>query len=277
VGTSDTGRLAVRWVAVRAADLRGYRVYRASTADGSFALLSDTPQRDTTFRDPVPRQADHPYFYRVTAVDSAFNESAPSAALAVRPPDVIPPSAPRLVAARGIASGVRLEWLPNPEPDVVAYRVRYRLAGASAAWIEHPTPVAATATSDTLTGLEAARRYEVALVAVDDAGNRSVAARPLVATPLRSASAKAPELRRAAFDRAAQAVVVEWTPGDGPVLILRKDDDQAAFRPVGSAPAGVTRFADRLVRAGRTYQYQISVRDAQGNPLESRVRQVVIP
>jgi hypothetical protein len=137
--------------------------------------------------------------------------------------------------------------------------------------------VAATATSDTLTGLEAARRYEVALVAVDDAGNRSVPARSLVATTSRPANAKAPELRRAAFDRAAQAVVVEWTPGDGPVLILRKDDDQAAFRPVGSAPAGVTRFADRLVRAGRTYQYQISVRDAQGNPLESRVRQVVIP
>lgn len=277
-GAADTGRLSLRWSAVAAPDLRGYRVYRASTPDGSFGLLSATPQRDTTFRDPVPRQADHPYFYRVTAVDSAFNESAPSASLALRPPDVVPPSAPRIVAVRGTRGGLRVEWLPNPEPDVVSYRIRYRVAGARAgAWLEAPTPAPAAAQRDSLGGLEANRRYEVSLVAVDDAGNRSAPAKPVSGATPRSADARAPELRRVAYDRAARAVVVEWTPVTSAVLILRKEAADTAFRPVGSVQPGVTRFADRLVRAGRTYEYRVGVRDGQGNPLHSRVRQVVIP
>jgi fibronectin type 3 domain-containing protein len=272
VGTPDTGRLTLRWGRVAATDLRGYRVYRASTADGTFGLLSSSPQRDTVFVDPVPRRADHPFYYKVAAVDSSFNESAASAVVAVRPPDVTPPSAPLIQSVTAIEGGLVVRRLPNPEPDVVSYRLRYRVAGQGA-WLE------AGAAGDTLRGLQS-RRYEVAVVAIDDAGNRSVPSRVKTVTP--QGRVAAPDLRRVAFDRSNRAVVIEWRgAADAEVLVLRKEAG-GAFRPIGSAGAvipsaagardRVPRFVDRLVRRGRTYEYRISVRGS-----ESAVRSVTIP
>jgi fibronectin type 3 domain-containing protein len=269
VARADTGRFSLRWRRVDAADLRGYRVYRASTADGTFGMLSATPRRDPVFTDTIRRRADHPFYYRVTAVDSAFNESPPSAVLAVRPPDVTPPSAPRIASVRPLDRALAIVRLPNPEPDVVRYRLRYRAAGETA-WRE------ADAT-DTLRGLVAGRRHEVTLIAIDDAGNRSQPSPVVVGTPADRQAPDRPDVRRAQFEPRERGVVVEWrSNGATRVLVLRREQHQA-FRPVGESAGGVTRFVDRGVRAGRQYEYVVRARDGFGNESESRARRVEVP
>jgi hypothetical protein len=129
---ANTRRIALAWQPVATADLRGYRVYRASAATGTFGLLTATPSPAPGFTDSIPRGADHAFHYRVTAVDSAFNESAASPVLAARPPDTRPPSAPRIESVRPGEDCLVVRWLPNPERDVTAYRVRYRARGDSA-------------------------------------------------------------------------------------------------------------------------------------------------
>jgi fibronectin type 3 domain-containing protein len=277
-GRADTGRLALRWRAVAARDLRGYRVYRAATADGTFGLLTPQPRREPAFVDSIPRRADHPFYYRVTAVDSAFNESAPSAVLAVRPPDVTAPSAPRIATVRALDAALAVTWLPNPEPDVVAYRVRYR-GRDDAGWLEVPVATPAAVLSDTIPGLAPGRPYDVSLVAVDDAGNRSAPAPLVPGTPVRRRAPDSPDLRRAAYDGKSGGAVLEWArpaADVAAVVVLRRQGDQA-WRPIAELPGTATRFVDRLARHGQRYEYQVRVRDAFGNVAESRARRVVMP
>jgi fibronectin type 3 domain-containing protein len=275
--SADTGRLSLRWRPVAAPDLRGYRVYRASTADGTFGLLSPTPSRVAAFRDTIPRRADHAFYYRITAVDSAFNESAPSAVVAVRPPDVTPPSAPRIGQVRSGDGALVVTWLANPEPDVAVYRVRFRIKG-EVAWRDG-RPLPGTRLRDTIPGLAPGRLHEVTLVATDDAGNPSPPAPVVAGTPVRRRPPAQPDLRRVMFETHERGVVVAWTGAVDAVvelLVLRREAGQA-LRPVGAVRAGTTRFVDRTVRAGRRYEYVVQARDAFGNQADSRVREVSVP
>jgi fibronectin type 3 domain-containing protein len=271
VGLPDTGRIVLRWRPVAAADLRGYRIYRASDPGHASGLLTAELVGSPTFTDSIPRGADHPYYYRVTAVDSAFNESAPSPVLAIAPPDVTPPSAPRIATVTPGEDLLVVRWLPNPERDVVAYRLRYRARGDSV-WIERPDSLGPADHADSLRGIEPRRRYEIALVAVDDAGNRSEPSPAVTAEAYHRQPPRSAELRRARVDPAAAAVTLEWGdlgPGVARVEVLRRVPGGQAVR-LGTVGAAARTFLDRPVPGGSTLEYGIRVLDAYGNAAEPR-------
>ena len=68
------------------ADLAGYRVYRSETEGSRGQLLTPELLLTPTYRDATVRPGQH-YWYTVTAVDHAGNESAESAAVAVEIPE----------------------------------------------------------------------------------------------------------------------------------------------------------------------------------------------
>ena len=277
---ADTGRIALAWQPVAVADLRGYRVYRASSAAGTFGLLTATPILTPGYADSIPRGADHAFHYRVTAVDSAFNESGPSPVLAASPPDARPPSAPRIESVRPGEDCLVVRWLPNPERDVTTYRVRYRPRGDSA-WRDLPAPTPAPGTLDTIPGLEPRRLYEVTVVALDDAGNASPPARAVAGEPLHRRPPLALAVRRAAYDAAAGGVVVEWVPPGGGVervRLVRRDRETGDVETVGDAAPGDGRAVDRRVQPGRSYEYALRPADRFGNSAEpSSWKRVRIP
>jgi hypothetical protein len=255
-------------------------VYRASAATGTFGLLTATPSPAPGFTDSIPRGADHAFHYRVTAVDSAFNESAPSPVLSAHPPDARPPSAPRIESVRPGEDVLVVRWLPNPERDVTTYRVRYRVRGDSA-WRDRPAPTPAPGTLDTIPGLEPRRLYEVTVVALDDAGNASPPARAVAGEPLHRRPPAALAVRRAAYDAAAGGVVVEWSPPGGGVervRLIRRDRETGDLETVGDAAPGDGRAVDRRVQPGRSYEYALRPADRFGNSAEpSSWKRVRIP
>ncbi|HXV87166.1 MAG TPA: fibronectin type III domain-containing protein [Gemmatimonadales bacterium] len=286
-GTGAVGRLSLAWAAVPAADLRGYRVYRAFSRDGEFALLTETPTATPVFTDSVRVGADHPFYYRVTAVDSAYNESPPSGVMALRPPDLTPPSAPMITAVAPDEGSLVVSWAPNPEPDVTWYRVRHRVRGREA-WMDRPDSVPATVRTDTIPGLPPGELLEVSLVAVDDAGNRSAPARPMVGRPVTRQPPAVVGIRRAAVDRGRGVVVVEWDP-PGPdvarVVILRRYDRDSTWAEVAALPHSARRFEDALPRLGAErargqspvrVEYVLRALDRFGNAAESRPRRVTV-
>jgi hypothetical protein len=76
---AQPGFLEIRWSPSLESDLATYRVYRAA-ANGAPQLLADVPVGTTVYRDQSVVPAT-PYRYTVTAVDTAGNESLPSAPL----------------------------------------------------------------------------------------------------------------------------------------------------------------------------------------------------
>lgn len=83
--TAGSANLVVSlfWAANAESDLAGYNIYRriASDPPNHWSKLNAEPHALTTFRDERTLRGET-YFYRITAVDRAGNESAPSTAVA---------------------------------------------------------------------------------------------------------------------------------------------------------------------------------------------------
>lgn len=144
-----------------------YNVFRGSTKVGTTAT--------TTFTDGGVK-ASTTYTYTVTAVDAAGNTSAASSGLRVTtppPPDTKPPSAPKALKATVSAGKVVLQWTAATDNvGVVGYQV-FRgttLMGS---------PTALTFTDTTV---RKGTSYTFSVVAVDAAGNVSVASNKVTVT-----------------------------------------------------------------------------------------------
>lgn len=77
VALAETGRVRLVWRASEAEDVVGYIVYRRAGGDGGgFERVTDQPVENAEFTDTAIASG-RAYTYRVTAVDSAGNESGP--------------------------------------------------------------------------------------------------------------------------------------------------------------------------------------------------------
>lgn len=97
-----------------------YRMYRAATATGTYTLLGST--QEPSYRD-ASAAVGTTYYYRVTAVDAAGNESARSAALAGKRRDDTPPPLVTGLQVTPTDYGFELTWDQNPAPDLHRYSV----------------------------------------------------------------------------------------------------------------------------------------------------------
>jgi fibronectin type 3 domain-containing protein len=182
VAVPGDATVTLDWADNVEADLAGYRVYRRD-ADGSWPSSPLASQVASTYTDGALVNGVE-YAYRVTAVDTSGNESAPAsvaATPAVPPPDSTPPASPsRLVAVSGDAT-VTLDWADNVEPDLAGYRV-YR-QDADGSWPSSPLASPASSAFVDDTGLANGTAYTYRVSAVDVWGNESLPS-TLTATPL---------------------------------------------------------------------------------------------
>jgi hypothetical protein len=96
-GTSGDAAIDLTWSAVGADDLDGYNVYRATESIGDVSgtdPLNASPIADTTGYRDGDAENGATYYYVVTAVDTATNESGPSGEIQKTPFDD-PPDRPQ--------------------------------------------------------------------------------------------------------------------------------------------------------------------------------------
>ncbi|MHB8270289.1 fibronectin type III domain-containing protein [Bradyrhizobium sp.] len=112
-------QITIQWAPNREPDLAGYRVYRANDKDSSRDLrlmenVKDVAPGDVTYSDTVPGLI--PLYYRLTAFDSAGNESTATPPVSGMAFDLSPPKPPSLNTAEWVkvdVSGAIRTW---PEP-----------------------------------------------------------------------------------------------------------------------------------------------------------------
>ncbi len=174
--TGTSTEVTLSWSPVSAPDLDGYHVYRDTnpiTTPAPGLRLTSTPQDPTTFADANVTTGVR-YYYRVTAVDDAGNESALSNQADATPGDP-PPPVPTGLTATGTSTEVTLSWSPVSAPDLDGYHV-YRDINPFVT----PAPGLrlTSAPQDPVTFADAnvapGVRYYYRVTAVDDAGNESV-------------------------------------------------------------------------------------------------------
>ncbi|GHD60624.1 hypothetical protein GCM10010317_053240 [Streptomyces mirabilis] len=118
IATSVSRGLQLDWNGVTGAV--SYRVYRATSENGVYAQVGSTDKLsylDTSAVESVT------YYYRVTVLDAAGNESARSVAAAGEREDLTPPPAVTGLTVTPTEYGFELEWDKNPATDLGRYTV----------------------------------------------------------------------------------------------------------------------------------------------------------
>jgi hypothetical protein len=227
VQTDTLGRVTLTWRPNGESDLNGYFIYRAlqNNAD-NYAQLRLNPIKAATFRDTLLRNNRNPFYYRVTAVDKAGNESEP-ALLTLRLPDLQPPAAPFGQLATEAGDSVRVVWKASSSEDVKIYHVLRR---------NEADPKPSFQVVGRTAGLRFADRnvpagtYSYAVQAVDSTGNLSRLLPPQTVQVVGGQAFRAPNEVNVQVDERNKRVTVAWNQASQPtdfagyrVLARRRD------------------------------------------------------
>jgi fibronectin type 3 domain-containing protein len=259
----DRDDVRVSWnAATDDVGIAGYRVHRATTAGfaPTDANLIATP---TTLTHLDPDRPVGTSYYRVVAVDTAGNRSAPSNEVgATVLPDSTPPTPPTLAAPTVDVDDVRLEWTAaTDDVGVTGYRV-HRSTTADFT----PSDANLRATKATLTHLDSnvpAGTYHYKVVAVDAAGNRSAPSNEVGATILPDTTPPTDGEPRGCGALSGDAQTEVWPRDDRGVasIELRLDGERIGLV---QQPHWLFRWDTRR-KANGPHTLTTVVRDAAGN------------
>lgn len=261
----------LHWGDVKAQDLLGYRIYRTmSVNDPDWALLNNDPIAAVTYTDVLSKNLSrHPYYYRVTSVDTHYNESEPSDFSKIQLPDVTPPKAPSITGSSVREGQVALTWAQVDVYDLAGFNVYREVAGKRAkinkSVFVHPAFV------DSKPRVDVPVIYTV--VAVDKTGNESG---PSSTVNLSVRDHIKPQI--SSF----KASVVK---GEVHLKVISKDTDLAGFNvfrshnnrdflKISHARIKEQTFVDGRVKKGKRYFYKVVIWDVAANKTESTVREV---
>lgn len=125
--TSDTGKVILKWDAVKDADLWGYFIHRSlndeNNLDNEFIVVNTDPILTTEYTEFLPAKVKNKFVYKVVAVDSSYNRSKASELSIIQLPDVTPPLAPFIKNVHTDHQNIKLEWLKYHEEDLAGYHI----------------------------------------------------------------------------------------------------------------------------------------------------------
>jgi chitodextrinase len=160
------------WAANSEKDLMGYQIYMNDTGTGlvgPFHIINVTSNDETSYT--VENLAEETaYYFKLRAFDEVPNISQFSKVANATTPDTTPPTTPTgLRVINTTYDTITLTWEPNPEDDVIGYRLyRYNSKANNAEKIE-PSGGLIKETQFKDTGLDDNTVYYYRLLAKDDA------------------------------------------------------------------------------------------------------------
>jgi fibronectin type 3 domain-containing protein len=271
---SEPEGLQVAWGEV--AEATSYRVYRAASASGTYTRIGTTDQ--TSYLDSTALEGST-YYYRVTALDAAGNESAQSTAVVGRRRDVTPPSAVTGVKVTPTEYGFEVSWDANPTADLASYTVRrgelWGEEGDERVCSLYPGySVSADVTSYAYTALPDGEESCFIVDALDDAGNSSFAwtgeaqivtvteldMTPSVATPAGSPLSLTVEAAEGdEGNRLTWHGLDDTAPEQaGGYRVHRWNPETSSYEKITDLPSGAFEFFDTGVPRGTTSFYWVT-------------------
>jgi cellulose 1,4-beta-cellobiosidase len=174
--SASDASVALDWADNTEADLAGYDVLRATSADGTYSKL--TTVTTSSWNDASVTNGTT-YHYKVAAVDSYGYASEPSNPVSATPADNTPPAAPTGLAATAGNATVALDWTDSTEADLAGYRVfRSNVSGSGFSLVASPS--ASTFTDNSVSN---GSTYFYTVAAIDTAGNISAPSSQISAPP----------------------------------------------------------------------------------------------
>jgi len=257
-------------------DVAHYNVYRWTGVRKDSVRINTTPVKSPHFLDTTSVLGTQ-YYFAVTAVDRAGNESVHSTRIQVFPTDTIPPGKPRGLTAVVDKRTVLLNWSAPPDRDIRGYKVSRGFLGGEKQFnlIEKPEAILKFLDKGDKERLEPGRRYCYAVLAVDSVWLQGDTAMACAFIPDND-----PPLRPGAVlaeNEFGRAVKVKWN--SSPSLdvekyrVVRKEGGNTL--ELGLFPADNRDLRDTAVQKNKTYSYEITAIDTSRNVSQATLSQPV--
>lgn len=279
----DEGKINIKWNLNLELDLAGYNIFRAISINGDYTKLNkELINPDSPFYTDEDVESGKLYFYRVSAVDKAGNESKRSNAISGTARDTTPPQPPKNLQAEVKEHKVLLKWEAPPDKDLKGYYV-YRGTTEKDILSITPNPLP----KETLEyldegfrkgGLVPGESYILGVSAMDNSYNESKPA--LIKVEIPDDEPPSLPVSFSAHTTEDGKVRVSWqTSMSRDVKGYRIYRAEEGKEPVmiGEVGKDVFVFIDDKAERGKKYLYQMSAFDLRGNESEKTKPIEVIP
>lgn len=174
-GTIDTtGVVTLSWKKGLESDLKGYIVHFSNDKNLTYYSLTDYAVKDTFWRDTIPLNVlTEEIYYKILAIDHRSNASPFSNVLALKKPDLVPPSAPVFTESLNTENGLEIKWANSQSHDVTKNILKRRMANGGVYEVLYISQGGVKYGTYVDKDLEPNIKYEYVLEAHDDAGNIS--------------------------------------------------------------------------------------------------------
>jgi fibronectin type 3 domain-containing protein len=279
----DEGKINIKWNLNLELDLAGYNIFRAISINGDYTKLNkELINPDSPFYTDEDVESGKLYFYRVSAVDKAGNESKRSNSISGTARDTTPPQPPKNLQAEVKEHKVLLKWEAPPDKDLKGYYV-YRGTTEKDILSITPNPLP----KETLEyldegfrkgGLVPGESYILGVSAMDNSYNESKPA--LIKVEIPDDEPPSLPVSFSAHTTEDGKVRVSWqTSLSRDVKGYRIYRAEEGKEPVmiGEVGKDVFVFIDDKAERGKKYLYQMSAFDLRGNESEKTKPIEVIP
>ena len=268
----STGVFHLSWDKNKEPDLMGYLVYTANAPDHDFTPLTPNFLTSESFTDTTSLRTLTKYLYlKVVAFDKSRRGSPASDILALKRPDIVPPTSPVFNGFSVADSSATLRWVPSSSEDVMA-QILYRQEDGRDS---QPVELARFDTKQiTYTDKTVLPRHEYAytLVAIDDSKLRSEPSFPQRVRPYFSGVRPAIRQVSVTLNPDKTQAMLRWNyqaTADCRILVYRKVNQEGLVL-LENLPGTQQQFTDP-VRGNGQYQYAIKAvyQDGQGTLLSA--------
>jgi fibronectin type 3 domain-containing protein len=262
--------VALRWRKNAESDFLRYRIYSGTSANPTSKSDSTAGGIGDTTKTILSLTNGTRYYFRVTAVDNAQNESGYSNEVNAKPGDYVPPSAPQTLVATDSSSGtITVKWRKNTDADFLRYRIYLGALPGPTSKIDSTT-AGVSDTSKTFSGLVNGTRYYLRITAVDSAGNESAYSNEVSAMPSAGNAAPSAPISLVVTDSSSWTITIKWRKNNEADFLRYRVYRSIAPSPatkVDSTTAGVSDTSKTFtgLSNGIRYYFRISAVDSAGN------------
>jgi fibronectin type 3 domain-containing protein len=275
---ANSGSIDLLWTANSEPDLLGYAVFRSIKNDPTKPYERITPEiiKTANFKDNLNKVAQNEFFYKVAAIDTAFNISTPSDFAVSAMPDVTPPIPPTIIKVKLEENGNTIQWLPSMGEPISNYIV-YRCNGEDTTNCQIISDNLLTGTTNQFLDETAEKGSLIGykIIAKDEVGNLSVASNIfMVKTKNEETVGEATSKFSVNYVSRRKQNVVKWkkierinTKG---IMVYRKVAE-GRLVPITSLLDTAEEYKDKAVAIGKTYSYQLRTYFNNGTISKSEV------
>ncbi len=260
------GVVRLNWTANTERDILGYRVFRGNIEKEELSQLTVSPIQKNMYVDTVQvKSLNTKVFYQIVAVDQRFNMSEYSKKLALKKPDVVPPSSPVFSNYSVNDKGVFLEWINSSSSDVSTHQLyRQNINESEKGWllVFKTDTDASYIDEEVLPGT----KYRYAIFAEDESGLKSEPSTPVSVTSQNNASDEVIRGFNGFSDRTNKQISLSWRkmPKDISEIIIyksKKEEKPVLWKQI---PPNITKLVDTNISPGNVYTYSLKTLSKNG-------------